>query len=95
MICYCPYCCKELNKALINGVSFCEKCERTILSSKENELLSAYRVLKNKLYTNMNQMKFILRINNEDFEFLQSCYEEGYSYDDFIKKVKASLLNTA
>lgn len=59
------------------------------MSSRENELLSAYRVLKNKLYTNLNQMKFIMRISSEDFEFLHSCYEEGYSLDEFIKKIRS------
>ena len=95
MICYCPYCSKELNKALVNGVSFCDKCERTILSTKENELLSAYRVLKNKLYTNLNQMKFLMRISNKDFEFLSHCHEEGYSMDEFIKKLKKEFISNA
>ena len=40
-------------------------------------------------------MKFLMRISNKDFEFLSHCHEEGYSMDEFIKKLKKEFISTA
>jgi uncharacterized Zn finger protein (UPF0148 family) len=91
MICFCPYCGKPLQKPLNNGVSFCEKCSRTIVSTKENELLSSYRILTSKVFNNENQLKSALKIDPDDFEFIKSCADEGLSMDEFTKYLKSKI----
>ncbi len=88
MICYCPHCANTLPKKLVDGVSFCSNCERVIVSTKENELISAYRVLKNRVYTNYNQLKSDLKLANEAFDLICYCFEEGYSVEEFEKELK-------
>lgn len=91
MICFCPYCSNSLQKPLYNGVSFCEKCSRIIVSTKENELLSFYRVMISNLYHNENQFKSALQIDPEDYEFIKSCADDGLSMDEFTKYLKSKI----
>jgi hypothetical protein len=92
MISYCPFCSKALPKPLNNGVSFCSFCVRVIVSSKENELLSAYRVLISDSYRNENQFKSALKIDSQDYEFIKSCEENGLSIDEFTKYIRSKIV---
>jgi hypothetical protein len=88
MICYCPYCSNDLPEKLIEGVIFCSKCNRCILSSRENELLSAFRFMKKNPYYNHSQFKHFTNISNEDLEFVENNLDENLSVEEFQRKVK-------
>jgi hypothetical protein len=74
---------------LHNGVSFCEKCTRIIVSTKENELLSFYRIMISNLYANENQFKSALKITQEDYDIIKSCADDGLNMDEFIKYIRS------
>jgi hypothetical protein len=88
MICYCPYCSESLPKILVNGVSFCINCNKIIISSEQNELISAYRLLKKRVYVNNEQVKYDLRLDTEKINFLFNCLDEEYSVEEFEKIIK-------
>ncbi len=93
MICYCPFCANELPEVLVDGAIFCPKCSRIILSSKENEYLAAYRIIKQKRYTNQDQLKQHLRISKKELDDLIEIYEnQNYSAEEFEKKLKAGAI---
>ena len=91
MICFCPYCGKPLPKPINNGVSFCANCTRTIVSTKQNELLSSYRILISRVYSNEDQLKAALKINAEDYAFIKSYADDGLSIDEFTKYLKTKI----
>jgi len=92
MICYCPFCSSTLPETLIDGVTFCQKCSRIINSTKQNELVSAYRLLVKNQYSNMTQFKTHLRLSKNDFDLLIDCFEnEDLSVEEFEKKIKAGV----
>jgi hypothetical protein len=95
MICYCPYCSETLPKILVNGVSFCNHCNKIIISSEENELVSAYRLLKKRIYVNDQQVKHDLRLDIDKINFLFNCLDEEYSIEEFEKIVKKQFFKTA
>jgi hypothetical protein len=90
MICYCPYCSNDLPEKLMDGVIFCQKCNRCILSSRENELLSAFRFMKKNPHYNHLQLKHLLKMSNNDMEFLEEQLDENLSVEEFQKKIVAA-----
>lgn len=89
MICYCPHCGNELPEILVDGIIFCPNCNRTIMSSKENQFIAAYRVLKKGTYTNYNQLRQHLKMSQKDLDQIIELFEENnYSVEEFAKKIK-------
>jgi len=95
MICYCPYCSESLPRVLVNGVSFCNHCTKMIISSEQNELVSAYRLLKKRIYINEQQVRYDLRLDSNKIKFLFECFYEEYSVEEFEKIVKNLIVKTA
>jgi len=92
VICYCPYCTNDLPEPLRNGVIFCQKCSRIITSDKENELISAYKFIKKSNQVNWNQLKFYLKLEEDDLNFLKKCVEEEeLNPQEFEIKIKKML----
>lgn len=93
MICYCPHCGNELPEILVDGVIFCPNCNRIITSSKKNEYIAAYRILKKNTYTNYDQLRQHLKISQKDMERILEYYEEkNFSVEEFEKQIKTGAI---
>jgi uncharacterized Zn finger protein (UPF0148 family) len=94
MICHCPYCINDLPESLSNGVIFCPKCSRTIVSDKETELISAFKFIKKSHIKNWQKIKYDLQLDDADIEFLKNCIEENdinnQEFEKLVKKVLCS-----
>ena len=89
MIIFCPYCGFQ-NKPLNNGFSSCEKCNMIYDDvSRKNIMLSAFWECRKKNLTSASGVCCSSQLSDKDLDLLQKSIDEGLSWDDFYKIVKA------
>jgi len=85
MILHCPHCLEQFDIPLLDGIKWCDKCERMILSNRKNLLLSAFRILKKNHGKNMEKIRYDLKLSDEDFQIVSYGIEECFCFEDFSK----------
>lgn len=88
MIYTCPFCGFNISRAIGNGITTCNNCNRVFDSSSYYKILStAWAARKNNIY-DVDCIKDIYELNDCEAAIIQKyVIEDGYSHDELLKVI--------
>jgi len=90
MIHICPYCGRNVSRAIEDGITTCNNCSRIFDSSSFHKTLAAaWYVIRNNL-DNIDFVADMFKLDENDKNLIvKYIVEEGYHHDDFQRILKS------